>query len=214
MLDSIRPWIEILYFFSSIILAAIGFYGAQQIRLLKKDMRNRAERAAKEKAIEFASRFGTTYVQLQAQIVDEWNKKGISKYMGPVGDFTKNSISQSELKDVIKRVESRTALWAINELDCIASAFVNGVASEQTGFAIFGRSFCAAVAFHYDVIANLCDMYKTVPHLSSIVSLYKLWASRLSKVELEESRKQLDEQIKGIRDEIIPGLGLNDKSSV
>jgi len=57
-------------------------------------------------------------------------------------------------------------------------------------------------------------MYKTVPHLSSIVSLYKLWASRLSKVELEESRKQLDEQIKGIRDEIIPGLGLNDKSSV
>jgi hypothetical protein len=53
-----RPWIELAYFASGIVLAVVALFGLKQISLLKSDIRLRSERAAKEKAIEQAQRHG------------------------------------------------------------------------------------------------------------------------------------------------------------
>ena len=59
-----RALLEALFHLSGVLLAVAAVLGLQQIRLLKKDIRIRNERGAKEKAIEFSSRYLNNYVEL------------------------------------------------------------------------------------------------------------------------------------------------------
>ena len=62
MLAIIRPWLEAAYFAGGIVVAVAVVYGLQQIKLLKKDIRIRNERAAKEKAVEYSGRYLKDFV--------------------------------------------------------------------------------------------------------------------------------------------------------
>lgn len=196
----IRPYIEMLSFLSSIVLAGIAAYGIKQIRLMKSDMKSRSERAAKEKAIEASTEYLMSYVELDGQhILDCLKEKIPSAYKGPIGNFSHESIP-AELKPVcLKRYIQLSWLPAINKLESIAATFTTGVADEQVGFQIIGRSFCGTVASHYDLIAT-SRREKANSHFSDIVELYNIWAPRLSKSELSAAREELNAQISQISD--------------
>lgn len=74
-----------------------------------------------------------------------------------------------------KRFSLLAWLPAINEVASISAAFVHGVADEEVGFSIIGRTFCAAVDADYDIIA-IGHSEDVHPHYESIVSLYKIWS--------------------------------------
>jgi hypothetical protein len=56
-LDDARPYLEALYFLSGPALAVVAAVALRQIWLMKADLKFRAERAAKEKAMEAAAAF-------------------------------------------------------------------------------------------------------------------------------------------------------------
>ncbi len=193
--QQIRQWIELIYFISGAMLAGAALYGLQQIRIMKRDMQVRSERAAAEKAIEYITRYVSLYIPLDNKFYDECVVKKLDSYDGPVSDFKFESLPPHYLN----RARERFALYSfwlppLNELNTIAAAFAFGVADEKIGFSAIGRSFCAAIAWKYDVIC-CARRDKVCPHFEGIVTLYRLWAPRISKDELTALRQEVDRKL-------------------
>jgi hypothetical protein len=87
--ETAKALLDAVYDISGIVLAVAAVIGLQQIRVLKKDVKTRNERAAKEKAIEYAGRYLGRYVQLDSEWILKRNAERLPKYEGPVGDFTR-----------------------------------------------------------------------------------------------------------------------------
>jgi hypothetical protein len=198
-LHQVRPWLELGYFIAGIVLAAAGLYGLQQIRLMKRDMAMRSQRAAREKAIEYVSRYFAEFVPLCNRFSREYMDQKLELYDGPVGDFTIASIPAKYRERAFKRFRLASWLPALNELHTIAAAFAYGVAEEQLGFQAIGRTFCASVASMYDILCqartdSACRYYE------GIVDLFRLWGPRLSKSELAALREQVDRRLATLTD--------------
>jgi hypothetical protein len=139
--------IEIAYFASGIVVAIAAVYGSKQVRILKDDSRVRNERAAKEKAIEYSTRYLTQFVPLIDKFAQNVRKAGLSNYEGPIGDFTPGSISDGRRPTMLKLwalgMKENDVTWYVawNELESIAAAFITGVADESTGFDIIGGTY-------------------------------------------------------------------------
>lgn len=205
-MQELKQWLELAYFISGIVLACVAIYGLQQIKIMKRDMATRAERAAKEKAIEYSSRYLSAFCEISRAFFNEYRENKMEPYKGQIGDFTLSSFPKEHFANAKKRFSLSSWLPAMNELEAIASAFTTGVADERTGFNIIGRTYCLTVIHDYDIIAlcrngNACDYYQ------SIVDLYKIWSPRLNKAELEAARQKMDERISCIPDACIPPIG-------
>ena len=137
---------------STIVLAFAAVCGLRQLTLFKKDIVLRNTRAAKERAIECAERYAK-YAELDIIRIAEQTKVGVDSYNGPIGDFSKASLPSELMPDCMKRFSLRSNIAHMNLLEIIAATFVSGVADEDTGFQIFGTSFCASVQYNYDLIS-------------------------------------------------------------
>jgi len=196
MIVHVRPWLELLYFVAGIVVAPAVIYGLQQVKLLKRDIRIRNERASKERAIEFASRYLNVYVKLDASFVRDRMAENLPTYDGKAGNFTSSSIDQRLLSTSRKRYGIMSWLPAMNELETISAAFVTGVADEATGFGIIGRTFCSAVRQDYDLIClSRKEVVATHDYWRNIVELYKIWSPRLQGSELRDVRDRIDAKI-------------------
>ncbi len=207
----VRPWAELAYFTSAAVLAVVSIIGLLQISLLKKDIRLRNDRAAKEKAIEYSHRYLTVFIPLYNTYLADRDKKGFTPYGGAVGDFSPESLRGADRMIARKKglALAESCLPALNELQSIASAFMVGVADERVGFDIIGRTYCHSVRDSYDILAGV-RWDKTCPYFQSIVGLYQVWASRMSKAELSALTKDLASQIRNIPDAEVPPIGSAD----
>lgn len=205
-ISHIRPYFELIYFVSGPFIALAAIYGLNQLRIMKQDMRLRNERAAKEKAIE-ACREYEVYASLYNAFSSEREAKNISTYTGPLGDFSPDSIPADRIPMIQKLFDEPGSLTAVlNKLESVAATFVSGVADEEIGYGIIGRSFCHNVESLYDII-SACRVDSASPYLGTITSLYRIWASRLSKAELTASKNAIDARLKDIPDLRIPPIG-------
>lgn len=198
MIDQLRPWAELLYFGSGIVVAIAVVLGLEQVKLLKRDIRLRNERAAKESAIENARAYLSAYVRLQGIFSAEYQEKNLGPYAGPIGDFTSRSIKQHAAAFAFARKRFTLMSWlaAMNELEALSAAFTSGVADEATGFKIIGRTFCRSVESMYDIIALSRDKAETAQgYWSNIVQLYGMWSPRLEEAELRQAKEHLDTRI-------------------
>jgi hypothetical protein len=183
MFETVTTVLELIYYASGALVAVAAILGLRQIGILKKDIRIRNERAAKEKAIEFSSRYLTSYVELDGKWTEKKSANKIPRYNGPVGNFSPSSIPGS-LRDIAaKRFQCTEWLPAMNELSAIASAFVHGVADEGVGFEIIGRTFCSSVESDYDILA-IARSEPVHSYYESVVRLYETWKPRLNSAEL------------------------------
>ena len=197
LLTNIRPYLEALYFLSGLVVALAALLALKQIRLLKLDIIGRGERAAKEKAIEAAFEYAKAIEELTENYSEEDDDEIQKDYEGPIGDFSAGSISKGLLNTARTRFESHYWVNPVNRLDGIAASLVTGVADEKTAFEIFGWGYCGSIAKEYDVIC-LEREASGGRSLSHLIALYEIWSSRLSKVELENARRRLDEQLNRI----------------
>jgi hypothetical protein len=205
----LRPWLELAYFGSSIFLVLVALYAAQQVTVLKRDIKTRNERAAKEAAILYSARYAVDFVRQSDLLHDKAKAAGVpTRYDGPIGDFSRSSVPKEFHKMMVDRGQLSYYL-AINELEIVAAAFVTGVADEQIGSRIFGASFCANVEFLYDQVC----MYRgnsSASRYESIVSLYSIWRPRLRKRELRLAKAILERRISEIEDLAIKPIGTED----
>ena len=208
-LQQVRPWLEAAYFLSTLLLAGAAIFGLQQIRLMKRDMQTRSDRAAREKAIEYIARYFSEFVPLNTRFTEECiTKKLIYTYAGSVGDFSYATFPRTHYAAAWKRfkIDSHSWMPALNELQTIAAAFAYGIADEKLGFQSIGRTFCHAVESMYDIL-SMARKELTCPYYESIILLYQLWHPRLSKSELTARRNELDKELSTLSDNSTPNLG-------
>lgn len=202
-----RDYGQLVLLVNALVLTAILAYGLKQLRLTKTGIQVQSDRSAKERAIEYASRFLRDYVEISRPYTTARIAAGLPTYRGPIGDFTPGSIPAENFEDAKRRILVEPHfIYGMNELAVVAAAFSSGVADEQTGFEIIGRTYCATVASHYDLL-SLARRELASNHYEPIVRLYRLWAPRLTKSELLAERKLLDERIANIPDRIGTQLG-------
>jgi hypothetical protein len=194
---SVRPYLELAYFSAGVLLLfglVITFF---QLLLIKNDIRLRNERASKERAIEAASRYLKDYVSALSAHNQNTQEKELDSYSGPIGDFTLKSLPAPMLERALERFGSDSILPALNELEAIAAYFTTGVADEQTGFRIIGRTFCHSVEDYYDIIA-CCRTEKAQPYWYNIVRLYRMWRPRLTKAEMRTAIQDLESKMRAV----------------
>jgi hypothetical protein len=137
----------------------------------------------------------------------ERNERKNPPYCGPIGDFSPSSISPEYMRHFIGFVrETLSLLPALNELNHIAAAFAYGVADDDTGFVIIGRSYCNAIERLY-VPLSFSRSEGSCAYWEPIVKVYRTWSSRLSRKELESLRGSLDSRLAGLGDLRIPPIG-------
>jgi hypothetical protein len=214
---AIRPYLEVLYFMSGVVVAIAACVALQQVRLLKMDMNVRNERASKEFALASMSRFSKECLTMQADFYVDCVVANVPfVYEGPIGSFQKDSISPEWVKICeLRKKSGNTWLHMLNNCDDIAAAFVTGVADEVVGFNGMGKSFCSLVESTYDLVSIFGE--RDVHHsLPNIVKLYGIWSKRFSKMELEAGRVSAHAQLTDINsklacvpDERVPPIGVD-----
>ena len=204
--ETFKSHLENLSFISGIVVATAALFGLRQLSLFKKDIHLRNERAAKERAIEYSQRYLNVFCQLDGVFHAEVKKAGLSSYKGEIGDFTRSSLPERLPKNSFGRMNCTSCVAALNELCALSAAFVAGVADEQVGFKIIGRTFCGAVQQYYDLLA----IVRTDPvhaFYGPIVELYKVWSPRLTRAELEQERTKIVADINAQVDNPIQPIG-------
>jgi len=197
LIITIKPYLEALYLFSGAFIFIGVFLTFIQLLTIKNDNISRDVRLSKEHALKSCERYLNRYVELSSKEFKMKAKNGINKYTGPIGNFTKQSIPDNFLPDIIKHMMIEESLSALNELEIISSYFVTGVSDEETGFAIISRSFCHTVETKYGIISACRDDVAN-DYWTNTIELYRIWRPRLSKAELEKSAESLEEQAKRI----------------
>ena len=202
MLDivhSIRPYLEILSYAATAALVIGLFVTRAQLTAFHADARTRNERIAKEKAIEASARYLTEFVRIANIDFEKCKELNIERYRGKVGDFSVRSLDPRTIAGLRKTAMARTTSVAVlNELEIISSYFISGVADEQIGFRIIGRSFCASVKSDYPTITLLRGDSVAQPYWHNIVLLNSLWASRLEREELGTSAELISQKLAGL----------------
>jgi hypothetical protein len=105
MMIAIRDYLEMVYFGSGIVTACAAMYGLKQIRVLKRDISVRNERAAKEKAIDYCGRYLNGFIPLIDKFSTALRLRGCQGYSGPFGDFSPESIPKGQLGSTMKRFQ-------------------------------------------------------------------------------------------------------------
>jgi hypothetical protein len=215
----VRPWAELAYFISTILLLLVAVYGAKQIGflqaqismlreqiiLLKHDVNTRNLRAAKEQALAYCDRF-SRYVLLRRKFVRKAEHAKLTLFSGATNaDFTDEALDANAERIVDEKLKLDECIATLNELELIAMAFISGVADEGEGFNTIGHGFCATVATHYDIIAI---QGRRRSSFKNIRALYKIWSSRSQLAEIEKERHRLEVRAKATPNHKISPLGL------
>lgn len=195
-----------MYYVAGVLLALGLVFSAYQLWWHRKDTNIRNQRAAAEKAIEYASRYLGDYVSLDAKFLDQCSAQKFQSYEGPIGSFCSSALEQKYKKNAVTKFRLVSCLSAMNELLAISSAFTSGVACEEVGFKIIGRTFCGTVAFRYDTLC-IARQQATCDYYQPIIDLYQIWAARLTVSELNVARKSLEDQMSTIATGSIPPIG-------
>lgn len=207
-LESIRPFLETLYFLASIALVSTIVIGIQQVVLLKKDLQTTNKRAAVEKSIEYLNWFANTYIPRSESFTTAYGQKS-NTYKGPINRnffFDENCKPNSKyIQEHIKLCLDNDGVHLLNQLEFLSAALINGLADEELMFNPTARLFCKHVERLYVLICLLRRDNHQV--YSNIIKLYSIWKDRLNKIHLETKKSQIDKDLAEIKDEKIVSIG-------
>ena len=141
----------------------------------------------------------TDCVQLSNENARIRAESGFTFYDGPIDDFSFKKLPQDR-KDLIAKNLSKdfSNVRLLNSLEIMSSYFVSGVADEETGFKICGRSFCQTVSVRYDVICALRGEQNPQRYWHNIVGLFEVWNPRLTRGELAQRADHIAEEMAGL----------------
>jgi hypothetical protein len=190
---TIRPVLEFASFTATVTLALGVIVAWRQLRHIRKDSNIRVLREAKQQAIAASEEYMRAFCEHECFTEKFVNIHPV--YDGDIGDFMFSGMDRKGQDSGLKKMGIDAYRPAFNHLEAIASRFTTGIADENTGFSIIGRSYCATVEDNYDFIAGCRDVDDTAPYWKNIVELYSWWRPRLEALELEKSVESFNERI-------------------
>jgi hypothetical protein len=202
-ITQLKPYLEVLSYIATTILAGAAIYTFQQVRLLKIDINVRNERAAKEKATEATSEYLTEFLELSDKYIQaHGNSSSLPIYNLPASNYQPIAHYLS--------VALPAPFLVMSKLESIAAKFTTGVADEETGFTVIGEAFCTRVEewLQFRTILDNEPGKEIMEQLfSHTLNLHSIWSPRLTKIKLEASQAVTKQVLSHIRDTKVPRIG-------
>ena len=213
--ETLRAWLEILYFASAPVLAAGLIFAARQLAQSKKDMETRYKREAVIAALEACEMLRKFMVEALARNQVIFANPPLELREWKMGDLKLDWSSLADRPAAMKWVEALAshpqkldaATSICNQMEIFALPFMKRVADEETAYESAGAIFCHQVEVlaplfiglrsHSLVVGTLKLPIPSGP-FANTVQLYAIWASRAEKERLAASARDLGDRISRI----------------
>src|SRR2546421_637937 len=114
MRTDVRSVLELFYFISGVVTAVAVTVGLIQLRLVKRDYAMRVDRAAKERAIDTVERYVAKFIPAANANTTELQTRKLSRYSGPIGDFSPTSIPIEHQRQTKERALHYSCITVLN----------------------------------------------------------------------------------------------------
>lgn len=209
--ENIMQIFELSYYASGVFLLIVGIIGLKQLSLMKSESRIRSKREAATEA-----RDQTCYYidNIIPRILGLKKQISIVRYKELENTFV--SFKKSEFyenrnekeieqwrKTIIQNLKEKDKIEITNilcKLDSVANSFINGVADEETAFSSIGHDFCDIVLKLSPLISWYRDKNIAIDNYDNIISLFKVWNSRINGHKAQRESESLDQKSKDLKE--------------
>ncbi|MEY4532164.1 MAG: hypothetical protein RLZZ156_2887 [Deinococcota bacterium] len=208
--QSVRPWLELIYFVASSLGAVAVFVGIMQIRMMKKqleEMQKQTEKAqrsieitstresfvlATEKCDYFAEKIVILQGEALSQLGEETTKTLVNIQVTVDVSEKKISIKAKEKIDLSSIRQTSNVIHLLNRLESFASFFNARIADETIAYRTLGRAYCSIVKMWIPI--TFPD-FKNNGLWKNTYQLLIRWEERIQKEKGEEEIKRLSKQL-------------------
>ena len=191
LVEGIRPYLEAIYFLSSIVLAVGVIVSFQQLRQIKSSEVSREKRLRSESALKAIERYISSALPKNSAVTN-LDKGKVPKVLerSNIIDFSIPLCGSNWILDEGYIDYLSLSVDVCNELEAVASCFVSGVADDDVGFTSIGRSFCFLTE-KYSEIIGVSYTDDVHPHYQNVVNLYSDWNARLQAKKLDRDLERM-----------------------
>ncbi|RAW13715.1 hypothetical protein DC345_18170 [Paenibacillus taichungensis] len=210
--EDLKDYLEFAYYVSSILLLIGLIVAIRQLRLVKKDMKDRNHRAAVEKSVEHLTYYAQKFIP------------AYSKYREDLKKEVPKRIDTSDLFDGkfyhdIKTLDKRLVVELIiqqdcgisqlfNELEFFSIAVLEGLVVEEIMYSPVAKAYCQMIENEHVILSVMRS--KGAP-FKNVIELYRKWKDR---EEVEEYQLQIKDaknkiKLKGNSYKSKPPIGTN-----
>jgi hypothetical protein len=207
-IENLKTFLEIAYWVSGVLIAVFAYLGLRQLKIAKDSITISSKRDAYKITADKVAAFGDHIIPLLHDLNEKITKKEITFFSEAKVQIDEKEIhikvpqGEKHVKDLISITTELTYLF--NTLEGFAIYFTSGVASEELAFTSIGMAYCGCVTKYLPAIIMASESGKYFRHL---MKLFLCWNTRISKMNLLKSEKEIQEQLANINDKSITPIG-------
>jgi len=212
MIDTLRPYLELLYFITGgPVLALFAFLALKQITVAKQNARTASQREAYRIAAEQVQSYANDIVPLLNDLDRLIDEKKISGFSEAKIEVEKNGIKVKNKwgeGDIDKLIEiAPTLVTTLNRLEVFALFFTSRIAAEQVAYSSIGATYVRSVNKLLPAFIGLA----TEKSYANILKLFLLWHQRRETERLVQEKAEIQKRLRAIADKKIEPIGTNDE---
>lgn len=212
-IDSIRPYLEILYFVTGgPALAYFAYLALQQIKVAK----DVARKASMREAFRLSAEQTHIYITQIIPCINELNQFIKDEKLTFFTEATVNiedegiKVKHAEIDDATEQLmkSMKLLLDVVNRLETFSLYFISKVADEKVAYSSLGATFVHSVR----ELMPFLVMSANNDHHKNIMGLFYIWHTRIEKEKLEKDKKSIEDKIKGMKTPVIVPIGAEHNS--
>jgi hypothetical protein len=212
MINTLRPYLELLYFITGgPVLAIFAFLALKQITVAKQNARTASQREAYRIAAEQVKSYANEVVPLLNELDGLIKEKSIEIFSNAEivvedsGVRVKNKWSDGDLDKLVEIAP--TLVTALNRLEVFALFFTSRVASEQVAYSSIGATYVRSVKKLLPSFIGLANQN----NYENILKLFLLWHQRREAERLELEKAEIQKRLRKIEGKKIEAIGTNEQ---
>ncbi|MGE6579005.1 hypothetical protein ACQKFM_29290 [Paenibacillus xylanexedens] len=193
----VKEYVEFAYYISGILLLIGVVIAIEQLKMVKKDMRDTNYRAAVEKSVEYltyyAQKFIPAYTKYKEKLKEEMPERIDTKHLFD-GNFNieLSSLDKEIVVELIIKQEAGLG-QLFNEMEFFSIAILERLVIDDLMFTPVARSYCKIIEEEHVLLSVMRN--KGTP-FKNVVELYNKWNDRLEVQALELQKSNVENKIK------------------
>ncbi len=206
-IETISPYLELIYTISTFIIAIAAIIALKQIRIGKETLTIQSKRDALKLTAAQCDYYFNSIIPLIDKFDNERKRINDKFFKGWEATIENNNISLKNNGNMEKKIFSKDLLDPIgnlcNSLESFSVYFTSSVGDELVAYNSIGKEFIETVTeiMWWLLICREEGYYK------NIISLYIIWKSRYDANELLKDKNTIEEKLSKINKSSIKTLG-------
>lgn len=192
-LNTIRPFLEFLYFISGVVVACAAVFALKQISILKRTLQVQSKRDALKITSEQCDNYFNNIVELQNLFYRKKKEHNV-KYFDDWELIVKNSsvlVKHKSAPNTEGLSEIAQYLRVVNYMESFSSFFVSNVADEKVAYDTVGITF---LNFTRELMPWIISCRQD-GYYKNLTKLFVSWEMRRINEELQQEKLELEKKL-------------------